>query len=209
MIVHKLGWKKIGRNHSPSAFTPHILACCLLLQHSLVINRHGIKIPLLVFLIGIAVVSVYLYLVVDMLPYPASAITTSIALADGPIIAVATQGLNRLPDTFIESALVDMVATWLFLIYLTDHDKKLPGVGFVAVFVLVLLIFAWPWLHEQSWWVLLSMVFATGQSVLTNNKLSRPASEADNPFPSELFIVGLLFIWIMAMSLGSYFQVQS
>ena len=171
---------------------------------------YGYPWPFILFLVGVAAVGVYLATVMSYTPIPRSLPWLLLALLDGPLFALISLRGDFHPLAFaIGGYLIDGTAIWLSILVLAGiSDLPTRGQRIASITIMILILgmitsLFWPYWKEFLWgnwgrifWLLLGI----GQATWLNfGRFKREDVLRQENDGGILFIVGLLFLWLIAM----------
>ncbi len=176
------------------------------------LHRYGYRWPFLLFIGGVAMMGVYLVSVYHYTRLPPSVPVSLWVLLDGPIFALAAQGLRHFNLTFvIEGFLIDGLALWLAILLLalvsplpsTGQRAASLGIGLVALGVILSLF--WPYVSEMwgDWFWLIWLVIGIVEGGIARYRLLKSGAavrlEDDG---SILYIALLVMVWVVVMNVS-------
>jgi hypothetical protein len=179
----------------------------------MVLAQYGSKVPILLFIGGIAAVSVYLVTIFAYDPPIQSLNWGLLAVVDGPIFALFSARSTVAPWGFaVHTFLVDGTAIWTAILFLAmvsplpTKNQRLASIGFMITAVAATAWLLWPFLQEYLWghwvslfWVAAGIAEATAVRFLAFAK-EEVSREGD---PSFNYLLPLLLIWLASFILGN------
>lgn len=180
-----------------------------------ILRSYGYPWLFFLFVGGVAGVGVYLATVNSYTPIPQSLPWLLLALLDGPFFVLLSMRNNFHPMAFaINGYLIDGTAIWfsiLLLAFVSDLPTKGQRVASIVIMLGILGLttsFFWPYIHEYIWgnwihvfWLVTGIIQA---SWLNFGRFQREQVLQPEGDGGILFIVGLLFIWLIAMIAGTF-----
>ena len=173
---------------------------------------YGHPAPMVLFLSGVAAVSVYLVVVFNYTRPARSLKTALFILLDGPFWTVLSTLAGGPSFSFAADAfLIDGVAIWLAIVWLAvgtsrpSKEQRIATIGF-ALFAVGGMLFAfWPYLREYvlGEWV---RSFSVGMGLVEAVVARHCLLEVDEPVRGEKcmeYILILLSVWIVAFCVGN------
>ncbi|GAB4279371.1 MAG: hypothetical protein Kow0080_31630 [Candidatus Promineifilaceae bacterium] len=178
----------------------------------MILAHYGSKAPMLLFIGGAAAISVYLVVIFAYDPPVQSLNWGVVAIADGPLFALASAHSTLAPWGFaVHTFLVDGTAIWAAILLLAivsplpTKNQRLAAVGFMATAVAATVWLFWPYLQEHLWgqwgslfWITVGITEATAVRfpAFAKEEVSR---EGD---PSLSYLLPLLLIWLASFIIG-------
>jgi hypothetical protein len=177
------------------------------------LSRYGYPHPFLVFVIGIALMGVYLTFTYHFTPLPQSTAGTLLGWLDGPIVVLAAQRLQGSLQNFaIESFMIDGLNLWLAILGLAvlsskpTRGQRIASLGIGVVVVGGLISLLWPYATETLWSDKLQIAWlgigvaegAVMHYQLLKNEKVRHAKEDQG----ILYVALLILVWIGALNAG-------
>jgi hypothetical protein len=177
------------------------------------LRRYGHRRPFLLFVGGVALVSVYLVSVYHYTPWPTSLAGSAWTLLDGPLFALAAGGGRGGPSVFgSEAFLVDALALWLAILALALRSlrptlaQRITSVGIACVVLGVALSLLWPYAYEALWgrWARLGWLAAgVVEGAWVRHRLLQGEATVDLEDDAVILYVALLTMaWVVAMNVG-------
>jgi hypothetical protein len=175
---------------------------------------YGFAYPFVLFIVGTAVVSVYLAATYSYTRLPQSLGANLFVLLDGPFFALlGWGGQSASPLAFaIEGFLVDGTAVWLAILGLSiastlpTPGQRAASIGIMVAGLGVVTAVFWPYLRDNLWghWFQAgALVAGIGEAMFVWYRLLQAeATVRGNDDGSILYIALLILVWVGAMIAG-------
>jgi len=180
-----------------------------------VLRIYGHPQPFLLFVCGVAAVSVYLAVIYSYARLPETLPLSLLVLLDGPLFALVSwaSGQGAWPLFAVEGFLVDGIAVWLAILGLSlvspepTPEQRVATVGIMLAALGITLSLFWPYVRDVLWgqWFQVSWlaggvaegIFVWGR-LLNAQALARKDEDA-----AGLYIAILVMVWVGCMIAGN------
>lgn len=178
----------------------------------MVLARYGNRFPFLLFLGGVAAVSVYL-VVTYVYDKPAQSVGWGVlALLDGPLFVLLSLRGSGAPWAFaVEGYLVDGTAVWIAILVLAmrsplpSQGQRVASVGFMLAAIAATTSLFWPYIQEflwGNWWQVFWLVVGIGEATAVRYLVLEKTEIGRSGDPSFSYLLPFLLIWLLTFFAG-------
>ena len=181
-----------------------------------IVWTYGASLMWLLFIGGIAAVSVYLAFIASYIPPPKSVKSGLFLLLDGPTFVLLSLFNGGAVLAFaVESFLVDGTAVWLAILALSlTSSLPTPGQRGGSVIIMLIALLAtfflcWSYISDQLWGDILKLFWLTAgvlEGVVARFVLLEKERVYRQTDFSMMYIIIFLFIWLFALFSANIFR---